>query len=155
MKTRCFFVEHLGLIWVLLEVLDGSLRVIQQKRAEVAADTVPHQGSLDDEISHVGRQSIRRNPPTARPQPVGEIVEAKSRMSSVPEFPTKSGDASSHLSIVKDLEGPQLFDLAGQVLGRFIAGGGKIAFSGQRRSTSGVMSRRASSMGISRYAMSQ
>ena len=40
---------------VLLEVVDRSLHVVHQQGTEVAADTMPHQDSLDNQILAMGR----------------------------------------------------------------------------------------------------
>jgi len=66
MKTRGLFFGDGRLDRMLLEILDRSLNVVYQQRAEVPAETVPDKNPLDGEILTIRGQRIGGDLPAAR-----------------------------------------------------------------------------------------
>ena len=122
MKTRCLLAGHGRVHWVLFEVVDRPFHVVDQQRAEIAADAVPDQNPLNRQILHIGGQRIGGHLPAASTQPICQVVEAEARVDAVFHFPAQRRNARVHLAVVDDLERSQLFDLVGDVLGRVVAG---------------------------------
>ncbi len=121
METRCLVRSHGRMNWVLLEVVDRSLHVVDQQRTEIAADTVTYQNPLHREILDIGGQGIGGHLPAATPQPIREVVEAESRVSAVFHFPAQRRNAALHVAVVNDLERPQFSDFTVYVFRGLVA----------------------------------
>src|SRR5579863_4454571 len=98
-----------------LEQRDRTAKVFQQQVAQVAADSVANKDALDYEILAVRRHRIGGHLPSARPQAIGKVVKREAVVGTLPEPPADRGQAP--VSVMNDVERPQLADLGGEVLG--------------------------------------
>ena len=65
MEPGRFFAGQRRLHWVFRKIIEGLLEVLDQQRAQIPADAVADQDTLNRHILAVRRQGIRRHLPTA------------------------------------------------------------------------------------------
>ena len=56
MEAVPFIIIQRGSDWMIFEVIEAALHVLEEKRRQIPADAMSYQDSLDREIFTVGRQ---------------------------------------------------------------------------------------------------
>ncbi len=95
-----------------LEMLEGPSQIVEQQRGQIAAEPVTDEDPLHNNVLAIGWHRISRHKPTARAQPIGQIVKRPGKSGARLQSPSHSGNAAP--SVVDEFERTQLGDLISQ-----------------------------------------
>lgn len=96
------------------EVVETTPDVFDERRAQIFANAMANENSLDHDVLAVGRQGIRRHLPAAAAEAVSEVIEGVPvGIETLLNLPRKRRNTALWVAAVNDLERPQFGDLVG------------------------------------------